>query len=530
MRSLIRFGAFALTYFLLAKLGMQIRIVTGFSAIFWLPSGFALAMLTIYGRSLWPAIMLAGFAANVTSARPFADSLLLGFGNVLDSLLGSYLLERFGGPRPKFDRLREIGVLIGLSALASNFVGVLCEAGSLWLLGSLPSARFFVLWRSWWLAQSLGSFILGGTILIVVYNLRSRRAELLKRLHWDMAIYVALAVIICAANYTSISSGNPSILLRPYFLSMIMIFAALRYDFLGATVISIIQLVIATYGALTGYKPFRPITTADDALALGQLVVLVNSVTGFILAAVTRERELAIAARDEFLSVASHELKTPLTALSLQLDLARRRLASSPEALPLAERLATSLDVSYRQTKRLSKLVNELLDFTRIESGKISLDLEQTPLEPLVNDVVTRFNQQLTSAGSTVHVDIEQGLIGHWDSSALEQVLTNLISNSVRYAPGTPIHLTGRTNGPAARILVRDHGRGIDAHEKHRIFEKFERSDNLSGAEAGLGLGLYIARSLVEKHGGQLKLEDVEGPGAAFAIELPLLLPTATDS
>src|SRR6185503_17294640 len=165
MKRFWRPAVLAVAYFLLASLGMRIRAATGYSAIYWLPSGLGLAALTVWGRSLWPAIAVAAFLANVIPGRPLGASLFLAATNSLEPLLGSWLLQKYGAERPTLGRVREALVLISLGAALSNFIGVLCEAPGLWALGVLPASAFFANWRSWWLAQTLGSIIFGGALL-----------------------------------------------------------------------------------------------------------------------------------------------------------------------------------------------------------------------------------------------------------------------------------------------------------------------------------------------------------------------------
>jgi signal transduction histidine kinase len=231
------------------------------------------------------------------------------------------------------------------------------------------------------------------------------------------------------------------------------------------------------------------------------------------------ELEEAVRARDEFLSLASHELKTPLTSLMLQTQLGQRRQQRG-ESLP-PESVQRVLDLTARQTQRLSRLVNDMLDISRLSAGKLALEAETFDLAELARDVVARLGPQLSEAQCEVSVHAAEPVVGTWDRYRLEQVLTNLLTNAARYASGKPIEVSVRRLGPGAELRVRDHGRGVAQEDQERIFRKFERAVG-SREVSGLGLGLFIVRDIVEMHGGTVRVESEPEQGAAFIVGLPL--------
>ncbi|MFN7135057.1 MAG: sensor histidine kinase [Myxococcales bacterium] len=209
-----------------------------------------------------------------------------------------------------------------------------------------------------------------------------------------------------------------------------------------------------------------------------------------------------------------------LTALLLKVQSLSRR-ANGGIAIP-TERLRTDVEALQRQTRRLSELVNDLLDVSRIGSGRFTLELDEVDLCELVREVTARFDAEAARAGTSLelHVDCEAA-VGQWDRMRLEQVISNLLSNALKYGPGTPIHIGVQREGRLARLVVRDEGIGIAPEALHRIFEKFERgvSDRHYG---GLGLGLYVTRQIVEALGGTVRAASELGQGATFTVELPL--------
>ena len=229
----------------------------------------------------------------------------------------------------------------------------------------------------------------------------------------------------------------------------------------------------------------------------------------------------AIRARDEFLSIASHELKTPITSLKLQIQMTKRRIKPESNLLPTAESLTKVFDSSGRQIDRLTHLVEDLLDVSRIQSGKLDYNFEDVVVAELVDEVIERFSDQLSDAGSSLELEVQPNLMAHWDRSRIEQVLVNLISNAIKYAPRTPILLVVTGNEKMATIVVRDQGPGIPQDRQSKIFERFERA-TASRNISGLGLGLFIVREIVSAHQGSIRVESKSGEGTSFVVDLPL--------
>jgi signal transduction histidine kinase len=233
------------------------------------------------------------------------------------------------------------------------------------------------------------------------------------------------------------------------------------------------------------------------------------------------EAQAAIERRDEFLLVASHELKTPLTSLTMQAHLLVRLLPRLQRGEVAPERIDAALQLLNRQITRLAHLVNELLDVTRLNAGRLTLGRAPIDLVALTREVVERMRQQLASARCRAELDLEGPVVGHWDACRMEQVLINLLSNAIKYGAGGPVHIVVRDEGDRARLVVRDHGMGIAEADQARIFERFERAVSVRNF-GGLGLGLYIVRWIVTSHGGTIRVESKPGTGATFIVELPL--------
>jgi PAS domain S-box-containing protein len=245
----------------------------------------------------------------------------------------------------------------------------------------------------------------------------------------------------------------------------------------------------------------------------------------------------AVQVRDEFLSIASHELKTPLTALQLQIDNLHRLLQRSPGQALRSGRLSTSALAVAEQSHRLTDLVELLLDVSRINSGRLRFDCSHFDLVDLVRSVVERWRQvanrrqseasSVQRAPAELTVDLPDRLEGTWDRLRVEQVIDNLLSNAVKYGRNQPIHVELSGTEARAQLRVIDHGIGISPVDQPRIFGRFERAAS-SRHYGGLGLGLWITREIVEGMGGSIAVESESGKGSAFTVQLPRWAPDPT--
>jgi signal transduction histidine kinase len=228
----------------------------------------------------------------------------------------------------------------------------------------------------------------------------------------------------------------------------------------------------------------------------------------------------AIRLRDEFMSIASHELRTPLTALSLDLEVVMRlleRQGSEGRIMQRANKLSAHLG-------RLKQLVLTLLDVSQIEAGRLVIAAEAMDLRIVVGEVIDRFTEQAALAQCELHPELPpEPVEGSWDRLRIDQVLTNLLSNAIRYAPGRPIEIKLVAAPAAVTLTVRDHGPGIRPEDRERIFGRFERAVSGRGI-GGFGLGLWITRQIIIALGGSVRVESVPNVETSFIIELPRTL------
>lgn len=228
--------------------------------------------------------------------------------------------------------------------------------------------------------------------------------------------------------------------------------------------------------------------------------------------------------RDEFLSIASHELKTPLTSMLLKLQGVLHSIRNVSLANFSVEKLLKDVQTAEQQSQRLARLINDLLNVSLITTGKLNLELGNADLVAIVKEVVGEFSEKLEKGGYDLKLDTDERIETSVDKLRIEQMITNLLSNAIKYGNGKPIEMSLKGNGSRAKLVIKDHGIGIHSNQKERIFELFERGVT-NNSYKGLGVGLYIANQIVRAHHGSIKVESKQNAGSAFTIELPLKQP-----
>lgn len=233
------------------------------------------------------------------------------------------------------------------------------------------------------------------------------------------------------------------------------------------------------------------------------------------------ELKKALEARDEFLMMATHELRTPVTPLSLQLDTFLHLFETGVYKNIDPERLLRMLKTSRSQVTRLSRLVNELIDVSRLSGQKLKLDFTNVNLNELIQKVVSDFGDEIKRSGCEVRIRNHDVVEGTWDQFRVEQVLINLLMNSLKYGVGKPVDISVSQSGNVAKFEISDQGIGISEEDHERIFKRYERAVS-SKNFSGMGLGLYISHEIVSLHKGCISVDSRPGEGSRFKVELPL--------
>lgn len=269
---------------------------------------------------------------------------------------------------------------------------------------------------------------------------------------------------------------------------------------------------------------FFPVKDGEGAVR--ELAIVIRDVTAREVAEKklkesNEQLEQAAQARQDLLNICGHELKTPLSSLRLQTQTAKRRIARGDPSVYEPEKVRKLVNSYESQIDRLVHLVDDMLDLTRISSGKLALTPEPVAFSRLVLEVLDRLSDQLALAGCTISTSLPPNVIGLWDRFRIEQVVVNLLTNALRYGKGAPITVSVMQTDGMGILTVQDQGIGIAKEHHERIFQRFERA--ISATEiSGLGLGLFIVREIVKAHGGTIRVMSEPGSGATFFVELPL--------
>lgn len=237
-----------------------------------------------------------------------------------------------------------------------------------------------------------------------------------------------------------------------------------------------------------------------------------------------KKAQTDIRSREDFISIASHELKTPITSLKIQIQFLLKIIASNHVNIngPKANRVTGLIQEADEQVSRLTKLISVMLDVSQINTGSdISLNREEFNLNLMIAEILMRLKPELEQSSCSVDINFCEEIIGNWDKIRIEQVITNLITNAIKYGAGMPISITTQIKDDHLLLTVKDNGIGIAKEDHSRIFGRFERAVSITKF-GGLGLGLYITQQIVKSHDGEIWVESDYGHGAAFIVKLPL--------
>lgn len=233
------------------------------------------------------------------------------------------------------------------------------------------------------------------------------------------------------------------------------------------------------------------------------------------------ELEQAVRMRDDFMSIVAHEVRTPLNGLILETQLRKMHLARDNASAFTLDKMQAMVDRDERQIKSLIRLIEDMLDVSRIRTGKLSIRPSRFDLVQLVSNLLQNFAPQMEAAETSVSFEAGAPVEGCWDEFRIEQVVSNLLTNALRYGGRSPIQVRVCREGDEAWVEVQDHGIGISAENQKRIFQQFERV-SAKTVVAGLGLGLFISDQIVAAHGGSIVVESEINEGALFRVCLPI--------
>jgi signal transduction histidine kinase len=380
------------------------------------------------------------------------------------------------------------------------------------------------------LANIGGGVVMGGAIAGMHYiGIASMRMA--AEVHWDM-LWVKISLLI--AVVASVIALYLAFKLKHDFTRKGFILRGFGAIILGVGIAGMHYAgMMAMHFVPVDISPI----TGDQLLASDGLLVAVLLATVLVLgiaiwgAAIDRAisrriamndvLENAIVSRDNFLSIASHELRTPLTSIKLQTQLLMRNIDKSDIEDEMKTYIQKMLGQTNHSVERLSRLVDDMLDISRIQTSKMKLQVEKFDLSEMVKDIVDSLTPHLKEVQCSVSYKTDGTILGEWDKFRLEQVITNILTNAARYGRGRPIEVRVAHDQNEARVYIKDFGEGIAKADQDRIFQRFERANE---DISGLGLGLYIAREILRMHHGSISVISEVNKGAEFVVSLPIAL------
>jgi len=540
-------GSLAAIYVLGAKLGLQLGTLHPNATPVWPPTGISLAAFLLLGYWVWPAIFLGAFVVSVTTAVSMATSLGIATGNTLEGFLGAFLVNRFANGREAFVRQRDTFMFVILAAGLSTTVSATIGVTSLSLGGYVDWEQYGAIWSIWWLGDVGGALIVTPAIVLWVTDQRNKlsRSQLLEA-GVSFSLLCLVSWIVFQSSQAMTGFNYP----LAFLTVSILIWVAVR---LGPreTVTAILLCVgIAIWGTLRGSGPFAQ-GSPNESLLLLQAFMAVITVTALALAVGVSERRRAEEALDQlnlalerriqdrtntlqstveqlqeldrlksaFVGIVSHELRTPLTAMLAFVENLLHGVGG-----PLNERQHYYLSRIQANAGHLTRMLNELLDLSKIEAGKMELRPTVLSLRQLVTDLLEGF--QPLAKQKSIRMDassMETMPKVRADRDKLYEVLANLLENAIKFTPpGGRVHIDAELlDDRHIKISVCDTGCGIHKDHLTKIFDKFYRVQSGPEKTAGTGLGLPIAKGLIELHGGTLAVESTLGKGSHFYFTLP---------
>lgn len=512
MRLIGRITLLFLIYFMTARVGLSLGAVNDFATPVWPPSGISLAALLLFGYKLWPGIFLGAFLVNFLNGAPTPVSFGIAIGNTLEAVAGSFILNQIGF-RTALERLKDSLALIFGAAILATLISSVIGTFSLFTGGLISSGEIRETWFAWWVGDILGNLVVAPLIL-AWYNRPKYQGSLTHTLEVILSfLSLLLAASIIFEGLFGIRTSSLPII---YMVVPPLIWISVRFSPRALTTAIFLLSVVAISATVLGYGIF-----ANPNLSHGLLVLQgflgVHAATFLILSSTIYERRELERKKDEFIGVASHEFKTPITTLKAYIQLMEKLPPSS-------ELLGEYLQRANREVERLTKLVGYLLDFNRLRSDKMQLELE----EFAIDELIAHITQDIQIANPKRKIIYQNHIRGKVrvlaDKYRIEQVISNLILNALKFSPnGKNVYIRLYKTRGHVQVSVKDYGIGISPKFHEDIFTKFfQAKEKSKEVYSGLGLGLYICAEIIKMHKGEIWVQSQRGKGSIFSFKLPV--------
>lgn len=505
----IEIGLLMLLYAVAGTLGLRLNAVSGFATLVWPCTGIALAMLVRFGFRLWPGVFLGAVIVTLLAGGTIPVALGIAVGNTLEAVAGTAIMRRVSGIGAEHGGLQCGLALILGAATSATLISAVIGVATLAAGGIIHSPhQALVTFRAWWVGDILGALVVAPLLVAWARKPEWRATGVRRRI--EAVILIALLGAACFAVFAH--PATPGHLVQSdYVLFPLFVWAALRFELRGASLAVAAVSVVAIWATVVGAGPFvRP--ELDRSLLALQTFMGCAAITSLIVAGVTMDRARAMRAQDTFVATLSHDLKNPLNALSLSAAVLRET-----EPTAAVDRHA---GVVGRSVERMRRLITDLLDVAAIERGKLALEHRREDLRALVDEAIELLRPVAAARHIALSVEADGPVEATCDRERILQVLSNLLGNAIKFSPehATVAAIVQRRERSVA-IAIHDHGPGIDRRDVRRVFERGWHGDASAGG--GTGLGLFIAKAIVEAHGGSIWVESEPGDGSTFQFELP---------
>jgi len=546
----------AVVYFGAAKLGLSFAFATKQVTAVWPPTGVAVVALFLFGHRVWPGVLLGAFAANATHGESIATAAGIAIGNTLGPVAGAILLRRVVRFDRTLARLRDvIGLLLG--ALVTATITATNGVAQLALGGIIPPSAYGSVWPVWWVGDAMGVLLVAPILLSWVAD-RSWAWRGWRAL--EVVALFAMVVVVCHLIF----QGSPELQMQNAVFPLTL-WCALRFGVRETATAAAIISGMAVWGTAHGRGPFAT-GALDERLVLLEAFMTIAVIGPLSLSVATSERRRAEAAlqrahdeleqrvRDRtaalaaantelaaknaeveaFVYIVSHDLRAPLVNLqgfAKELELSVGELSEKLQDAPLPANVQRDVAAILRDgmgaalrfitasTSKFERLIGALLRLSR--HGREKYLAEVVDVGAVVGSTLASLQQSIAASGATVSVTGSlPNALG--DATAIGQVFSNLVENALHYLrPGTPgvIEIGGEASGALAQYWVRDNGVGIGASAQPRLFQVFQRFH--PHMAPGEGMGLAIVKRVIERHGGEVRVQSEEGAGTTFHVTLP---------
>jgi signal transduction histidine kinase len=483
----------------------------------------------IWGYEVSPGIFLGAFLANSSVGAPGGVALGIAVGNTLEALGGAYGLKRWVHFDNRLERLRDVLGLIGIAAIASTALSATIGVGSAWLGGKITAEGVPTALWTWWLGDMMGDMVVA-PFLLTLFAPPPLRLSPRRTIEFVLLLVFLLTVSqITLGSWLYDPSLQDSLI---YLIFPLLAWAALRFGPRGAATAVLAVSALAVWSAVRREGPFVQATLNESLLSL-QFFMWTAAGTTLVLAAVFQERKRAeeetqkfnlelqrvSRLKSEFASIVAHELKTPLTVITEGIGMVLDGVDGS-----VNERQQETLALAKDNVDRLGRLINNVLDYEKLESGRMELQLEWTDVTQLTREVFHFMEWIAAQKNIQLHLHLPPGpLRMSCDADKVKEVLINLLDNAMKHTPkGGNIWVRVTAQLDTVSLEVEDTGTGIRKEDQEKIFIIF-RQANFAGKVKipGFGIGLAVCKLLVDLQGGTISVESEPGHGTKFTIQLP---------